>query len=76
MAVGDWGTGRSCRETTHHGLWHSSLAVLSLRSQITTVRWSHCEAISFHKTRRQAKPQKAAVWTKHTAWKELKVHVQ
>lgn len=49
---GGWGAGRSSRRT---GSW----LPLAFRSQITTVRWSPCEAISFPKTKRLAKLQKS-----------------
>ena len=56
---GGWEAWRSMRSTTHHWPWLPLLAVLSLRSQITTVRWSPYEAISFPKTKRPAKLQES-----------------
>lgn len=54
-----WRAGSSVRSTTHRCLCLPSLAGLSLRSPITTVRWSSCEAISFPQTKRPAQPQKS-----------------
>ena len=56
---GGSGAWRSVRSTAHHCPWFPLLAVLSLRSQITTVRWSPYEAISFPKTKRPAKLQES-----------------
>lgn len=60
----------------HQYLWHSSLAARCLRSQITTVRWSNCEAASFplNKEASQA-PERLKSGQNTQAWKELKVHV-
>jgi hypothetical protein len=66
-----WGAGRSYRPY-RHCLWHLSLAVLHLRSQITTVRWSYCEAISFPKQGSKPNSREAAVWTKHTSLENIK----
>lgn len=70
------GAGSSERRAAHRRLWLSSLAVLPLRSQITTVRWSHCAAISFPQTKRPARPQRSGSGQSTQAWKKLKVREQ
>lgn len=70
------GAGRSARRAAHRCLWLSSLAVLSLRSQITTVRWSCCAAVSFPQTKRPAQLQRSGSGQNAQAWKKLKVREQ
>lgn len=70
------GAGRSARRAAHRCLWLSSLAALALRSQITTVRWSYCAAISFPETKRPAQLQRRGSGQNTQAWKKLKVREQ
>lgn len=65
------GGGGARRPSRRTGSW----LPLTCGSQITTVRWSHCEAISFPKTKRAGQaPEKLQPGQNTQAWKKLKVH--